>query len=42
VLVEQIFRLAKPAYGDLAREMSPVRLYETSTGRDFRLSVPVV
>jgi 3-hydroxyisobutyrate dehydrogenase len=40
-LVEQIFRRAKATYGDLAGEMSPVRLYETWAGRDLRLSVPV-
>lgn len=40
-LVEQIFRRAKLTYGELAGEMSPVRLYETWAGRDFRLSVPV-
>jgi 3-hydroxyisobutyrate dehydrogenase len=40
-LVEQIFRRAKATYGDLAGEMSPVRLYETWAGRDSRLSVPV-
>lgn len=44
-VVEQIFRRAKAVYGDLAGEMSPVRLYETWAGRDFRLpfaAVPAV
>ncbi|WP_290057715.1 NAD(P)-dependent oxidoreductase [Amycolatopsis solani] len=41
-LVEQIYRRAKASYGDLAGEMSPVRLYETWAGRDFRLPVPTV
>ncbi|WP_329046084.1 NAD(P)-dependent oxidoreductase [Amycolatopsis sp. NBC_01488] len=41
-LVEQIFRRAKAAYGDLAGEMSPVRLYETWAAQDFRLPFPAV
>ncbi|WP_027943719.1 NAD(P)-dependent oxidoreductase [Amycolatopsis taiwanensis] len=36
-LVEQIYRRAKAAYGDLAGEMTPIRLYETLAGREFRL-----
>ncbi|MFI1564473.1 NAD(P)-dependent oxidoreductase [Streptomyces sp. NPDC020490] len=39
-LVEQIYRRAKAQYGDLAGEMSPVRLYETLAGREFRLPDP--
>jgi 3-hydroxyisobutyrate dehydrogenase len=41
-LVEQIFRRAKAAYGDLAGEMSPVRLYETWAGQNFRLPLPSI
>ncbi|HKN54293.1 MAG TPA: NAD(P)-dependent oxidoreductase [Amycolatopsis sp.] len=40
-LVEQIYRRAKAQYGDLAGEMSPVRLYESMAGKDFRLPAPV-
>lgn len=39
-LVEQIFRRAKAHHGDLAGEMSPVRLYEALAGADFRLPNP--
>jgi 3-hydroxyisobutyrate dehydrogenase len=39
-LVEQIFCRARAAYGDLAGEMSPIRLYETWAGQDFRLPLP--
>ena len=39
-LVEQIFRRAKAAYGDLAGEMSPVRLYETVGGPGLPAAVP--
>ncbi len=41
-LVEQIYRRAKVTFGDRAGEMSPVRLYETLAGRDFRLPSPAV
>ena len=37
-LVEQIYRRARAQYGDLAGEMSPVRLYETLAGKQFRLT----
>lgn len=37
-LVEQIYRRAKAQFGDLAGEMSPVRLYEGLAGRPFRLT----
>ncbi|OXM72640.1 MULTISPECIES: NAD(P)-dependent oxidoreductase [Amycolatopsis] len=37
-LVEQIYRRAKAQFGDLAGEMSPVRLYEGLAGRPFRLA----
>jgi 3-hydroxyisobutyrate dehydrogenase len=40
-LVEQIYRRAKAVYGDLAGEMSPVRLYESLAGEDFRLPAPI-
>ncbi|MFG2826941.1 NAD(P)-dependent oxidoreductase [Streptomyces sp. NPDC048434] len=39
-LVEQIYRRAKAEHGDLAGEMSPVRLYESLAGREFRLPNP--
>jgi 3-hydroxyisobutyrate dehydrogenase len=39
-LVEQIYRRSKAQHGDLAGEMSPVRLYETLAGREFRLPSP--
>ncbi|GAB3561756.1 NAD(P)-dependent oxidoreductase [Amycolatopsis endophytica] len=37
-LVEQIYRRAKAQFGDLAGEMTPVRLYEGLAGRPFRLA----
>lgn len=36
-LVEQLFRRARATYGDLAGEMSPVRLYEDAAGIQLRL-----
>ncbi|NLU74039.1 NAD(P)-dependent oxidoreductase [Streptomyces sp. HNM0575] len=39
-LVEQIYRRSKAEHGDLAGEMSPVRLYEALAGREFRLPGP--
>lgn len=39
-LVEQIFRRARATYGDLAGEMSPVKLYEDAAGSLLRLSRP--
>jgi 3-hydroxyisobutyrate dehydrogenase len=36
-LVEQVYRRARAAYGDLAGEMSPVRLWEDLTGSPLRL-----
>ncbi|MFD4599236.1 NAD(P)-dependent oxidoreductase [Streptomyces sp. NPDC058464] len=39
-LVEQIYRRSKAQHGDLAGEMSPVRLYEALAGREFRLPRP--
>jgi 3-hydroxyisobutyrate dehydrogenase len=36
-LVEQVYRRARAAYGDLAGEMSPVRLWEDLTGTPLRL-----
>ncbi|MET7515658.1 NAD-binding protein [Streptomyces sp. NPDC005480] len=36
-LVEQIYRRSKAQHGDLAGEMSPVRLYESLAGQEFRL-----
>lgn len=36
-LVEQIYRRARASYGDLAGEMTPIRLYEDLIGRDLRL-----
>ena len=41
-LVEQIYRRARASYGDLAGELSPMRLYETQAGQDFRLRTPPV
>jgi len=38
-LVEQVYRRTKAQFGDLAGEMSPVRLYETLAGKEFRLPV---
>jgi 3-hydroxyisobutyrate dehydrogenase len=41
-LVEQIYRRARAQYGDLAGEMTPVKLYEDLIGVDLRLEkVPV-
>ena len=37
-VVEQIFGRAKRQYGDLAGEMSPVKLYEDLLGSDLRLA----
>ncbi|MFJ5259817.1 NAD(P)-dependent oxidoreductase [Streptomyces sp. NPDC088387] len=39
-LVEQIYRRSKAQHGDLAGEMSPVRLYEALAGQEFRLPNP--
>jgi 3-hydroxyisobutyrate dehydrogenase len=39
-LVEQIYRRSKAQHGELAGEMSPVRLYEDLAGRTFRLPNP--
>jgi 3-hydroxyisobutyrate dehydrogenase len=36
-LVEQVYRRARATYGDLAGEMSPVRLWEDLTGAPLRL-----
>lgn len=36
-LVEQVYRRARACYGDLAGEMSPVRLYEDLIGQPLRL-----
>jgi 3-hydroxyisobutyrate dehydrogenase len=36
-LVEQVYRRARAAYGDLAGEMSPVRLWEDLAGTPLRL-----
>lgn len=36
-LVEQIYRRARASYGDLAGEMTPIRLYEDLLGRNLRL-----
>ncbi|MEV6838477.1 NAD(P)-dependent oxidoreductase [Streptomyces sp. NPDC051133] len=41
-LVEQIYRRSKAQHGALAGEMSPVRLYESLAGQEFRLPRPVV
>jgi 3-hydroxyisobutyrate dehydrogenase len=40
-LVEQIFRRAKAQYGDLAGEMTPVRLYEDLIRQALRIEVSV-
>ncbi|MFG2794108.1 NAD(P)-dependent oxidoreductase [Streptomyces sp. NPDC048419] len=39
-LVEQIYRRSKAQHGELSGEMSPVRLYESLAGREFRLPNP--
>jgi 3-hydroxyisobutyrate dehydrogenase len=39
-LVEQIYRRSKAQHGDLAGEMSPIRLYESLAGQGFRLPNP--
>jgi 3-hydroxyisobutyrate dehydrogenase len=36
-LVEQVFRRARATYGDLAGEMTPVKLYEEAAGLQLRL-----
>ncbi|MGW5236987.1 NAD(P)-dependent oxidoreductase [Streptomyces nodosus] len=36
-LVEQIYRRSKSQHGELAGEMSPMRLYEALAGQEFRL-----
>ncbi|MGW5170404.1 NAD(P)-dependent oxidoreductase [Streptomyces nodosus] len=36
-LVEQIYRRSKSQHGELAGEMSPMRLYEELAGQEFRL-----
>lgn len=41
-IVEQVYRRAKATYGNLAGELAPIQLYETQTGRRFRLSVSAV
>jgi 3-hydroxyisobutyrate dehydrogenase len=41
-VVEQIYRRAKSVYGDAAGEMTPVRLYETLAGQDFRFAEPPI
>ncbi|MFJ1996168.1 NAD(P)-dependent oxidoreductase [Streptomyces asiaticus] len=38
-VVEQIFRRSRTEHGDLAGEMSPVRLYEALAGQEFRLAL---
>ncbi|MGQ3199486.1 NAD(P)-dependent oxidoreductase, partial [Microbacterium aurantiacum] len=40
-LVEQVFRRARAQYGDLAGEMTPVRLYEDLLGTDLRREASV-
>ncbi|PPF85608.1 3-hydroxyisobutyrate dehydrogenase [Subtercola sp. Z020] len=40
-LVEQIYRRAKAQYGDLAGEMTPVRLYEDLIGQQLRRTAGV-
>ncbi|MFC9228932.1 hypothetical protein ACFTZI_08195 [Streptomyces decoyicus] len=35
-----MYRRSKAEHGDLAGEMSPVRLYEALAGREFRLPNP--
>lgn len=37
-LVEQIYRRARAQYGDLAGEMTPIKLYESLAGQQFRLA----
>ncbi|MFE7174144.1 NAD(P)-dependent oxidoreductase [Streptomyces sp. NPDC057616] len=39
-LVEQIYRRSKAQHGELSGEMSPVRLYESLAGQEFRLPNP--
>lgn len=39
--VEQVYRRAKAQYGDLAGEMTPVKLYEDLAGIELRRSAPV-
>jgi 3-hydroxyisobutyrate dehydrogenase len=39
-LVEQVYRRARSVYGDAAGEMTPVRLYESLAGQDFRFAEP--
>jgi len=41
-LVEQIYRRARAQYGDLAGEMTPVKLYEDLIGVDLRLETVVI
>jgi 3-hydroxyisobutyrate dehydrogenase len=41
-MVEQIYRRAKAQYGDHAGEMTPVRLYESLAGKEFRLPEPTL
>ena len=41
-LVEQIYRRARAQYGDLAGEMTPVKLYEDLIGVDLRLEKVLV
>lgn len=41
-LVEQIYRRARAQYGDLAGEMTPVKLYEDLIGVDLRLQTVLV
>ncbi len=41
-LVEQVYRRAKAQHGDLAGELTPVRLYESLAGQNFRLPAPAV
>ncbi|MFD8280878.1 NAD(P)-dependent oxidoreductase [Streptomyces solisilvae] len=41
-LVEQIYRRSKAQHGELAGEMSPVRLYEALVGQEFRLPNPAI
>ncbi|MCQ4079250.1 NAD(P)-dependent oxidoreductase [Streptomyces sp. RB6PN25] len=39
-LVEQIYRRSKAQHGELAGEMSPIRIYEALAGQEFRLPRP--
>ncbi|MEU5613416.1 NAD(P)-dependent oxidoreductase [Streptomyces sparsogenes] len=39
-LIEQIYRRSKAQHGELAGEMSPMRLYEAVAGEEFRLPSP--